>query len=54
MTDKEMFAKLLKLGAGWKVTAMKLNMEENRIDIWLETESWSKWPCAVCGPEQAI
>jgi len=54
MTDKEMFAKLLKLGTGWKVTEVKLNMEEKTIDIWLETESWSKWPCAICGKEHKI
>jgi len=54
MTEKEMFAKLLQLGAEWKITEVKLNMDENRIDIWLGTESWSKWPCAVCGIEQAV
>ena len=54
MTDKEMFAKLLKLDTGWKVREVRLNMNENRIDIWLETEAGLKWPCADCGMKQGI
>jgi transposase len=49
MKDIDLYTALLKLGTGWKVTEVKLDMAAKRVDVRVEAIRERKWHCAVCG-----
>jgi transposase len=49
MKDTELYAKLLGLKHPWSIAEVKLDLEKNRVDLWLKDASGVKYPCAVCG-----
>ena len=48
MQDTELYARLLRLGPGWRVSRVDLSMEKDRIDVWVETSEGGTWRCADC------
>ena len=44
----ELYARLLSLGAGWRVNRVELDMERDRIDVWVETREGGAWACPEC------
>ena len=49
MQDTELYTRLLSLGTGWRVRAVDLDMDSNRIDVWVETTGSGTWFCPECG-----
>jgi len=48
MQDTELYAKLLNLGDGWRVSRVSLDMTANRIDVWVETTGNGRRICPEC------
>lgn len=48
MQDTELYARLLSLGSGWRVSKVELDMAKDRIDVWVETTEGGKWLCPEC------
>ena len=49
MQDTELYARLLSLGPGWRVSKVDLDMDRDRIDVWVETTGSGTWLCPECG-----
>jgi len=47
--DTELYAALLKLRHPWRVREVKLDLAEERVDVWLEHAEGEKWTCPECG-----
>ena len=49
MRDAELYQTILGLSEPWSVGRVQLDVDVQRVDIWVEHESGARWPCAVCG-----
>ena len=49
MEDKEMYAALLGIKHPWRVDKVKLDLNRNRVDVWVKEIEGLKWKCPVCG-----
>src|SRR5215831_17216325 len=49
MKDTELYAALLKLGAGWVVREVRLDVAAERVDVWIEEAAEARWSCPECG-----
>jgi transposase len=48
MQDTELYEKLLKLKHPWRVTQVKLDTANDRVDVWVEDYPGIKWDCPEC------
>ncbi len=48
MHDTELYRRILGLEAPWSVTEVKLNVKEERVDIWVGHKEGIHWPCPEC------
>lgn len=48
MQDTELYTRLLRLGKGWRVSEVRLDMGKDRVDIWVETVEGGEWKCSEC------
>ncbi len=48
MQDTELYMRLLSLGQGWRVREVTLDMDANRVDVWVETTEGGTWCCPEC------
>jgi transposase len=48
MQDTELYEKLLGLTNPWRVTKVKLDTADNRVDVWVEDYPGIKWDCPEC------
>jgi transposase len=48
MRDTQLYRQILGLSEPWFVSRVELNMEEQRVDVFVEHRSDAKWNCAVC------
>lgn len=48
MHDTELYANLLNLGAGWRVSKVDVDMTKDRVDVWVETTEGGAWACPEC------
>lgn len=51
MRDTELYYHLLGLKEPWVVSEMKLDVTEQRVDVWVEHPKGLQWPCPECGVE---
>lgn len=51
MRDTELYRHLLGLVDPWTVTEVKLSIEEQRVDVWVDHPGSLRWPCPECGKE---
>lgn len=49
MKDTELYTKLLGLKHPWSIAEVKLDIDKNRVDLWLKDAPGVKHPCAKCG-----
>ena len=49
MRDTELYQRILGLEQPWSVTDVELNVDEGRVDIWVDHEPGVSWPCPACG-----
>lgn len=49
MEDKELYTALLGIKHPWRVDKVKLDLPNNRIDVWVTEIEGLKWKCPVCG-----
>ncbi|MEW6746764.1 MAG: helix-turn-helix domain-containing protein [Planctomycetota bacterium] len=49
MRDTELYTKLLGIQPPWQVMEVRLNLADERVDVWVEEEPKTRFPCAVCG-----
>ena len=49
MEDKELYATLLGIKHPWRVDKVKLDMDKNRVDVWVAEIKGIQWKCPVCG-----
>lgn len=54
MRDKKLYRHLLGLNPPWFVSKVELNVEEQRVDVWVDHKSGIKWPCPVCERPSSI
>lgn len=48
MEDTTLYAMLLGLTPPWRVTRVQVNLDSQRIDVWVEEAPGTKFPCAAC------
>lgn len=51
MRDTELYRHLLGLVEPWTVTEVRLSIEEQRVDVWVDHPGSLRWPCPECGEE---
>ena len=51
MQDKELYQQVLGLASPWVVGRVELNVEEQRVDVFVEHDSRVKWRCPQCDRE---
>lgn len=51
MRDTELYYHLLGLKEPWVVSEIKLDVTEQRVDVWVEHPKGLQWPCPECGVE---
>ena len=49
MTDNELYQQILGLAAPWAVRSVKLNVQEERIDVLVEHARGTLFECPECG-----
>jgi transposase len=49
MQDKELYRYLLGLEKPWSVKTVKLNLKDQRVDVWAAHDEGVRWPCPECG-----
>ena len=49
MHDRELYRHLLGLTDPWTVTEVKLDVSEQRVDVWVDHPRGLKWKCPECG-----
>lgn len=54
MQDTELYARLLGVGPGWRVSKVDLDMAHDRVDVWVETTEGGTWTCPECKTAGAI
>jgi transposase len=54
MTEKEVFRMALGLEAPWMVKSIEFSVEKKQLDITLDFEKGSRFPCPVCGSPCAV
>jgi transposase len=48
MRDSELYRQILGLEAPWSVTSVDLNVEKERVDVWVGHKPGKLWPCPKC------
>jgi transposase len=48
MRDSELYRQILGLEASWSVTSVDLNVEKERVDVWVGHKPGKLWPCPKC------
>jgi transposase len=48
MQDTQLYAMLLGLKAPWHVTKVEVDMDRERVDVWVEEEKGTVFPCSKC------
>ena len=48
MRDSELYRQILGLEAPWSVTCVDLNVEKERVDVWVGHKRGKLWPCPKC------
>lgn len=51
MSDTDLYRHLLGLEDPWFVCEVKLDIKEQRVDVWVEHPKGLQWPCPECGAE---
>ena len=54
MEDTELYAMLLGIKFPWKISRVHLDMELNRVDVWIAEAPGTKFPCAVCTQQAPV
>jgi len=54
MEDTELYAALLGLRHSWRVGKVQLNLEINRVDVWVEEVAGVRWKCPECRREVSV
>jgi transposase len=54
MQDTELYEKLLKLKHPWRVTKVKLDTANDRVDVWVEDYPGTKWDCPECKVKASV
>ena len=54
MQATELYKHLLGLEKPWFVSDIKLNIKEQRIDVWVDHPKGMTWPCPSCGHEHSL
>jgi len=49
MQDTELYRYLLGIEAPWTVEKVKLDLVNQRVDVWASHEEDLRWPCPGCG-----
>lgn len=49
MRDVELYQRILGLSEPWSVARVELNVDDQRVDIWVEHEASVRWSCPTCG-----
>jgi transposase len=49
MQDAELYRYLLGIEPPWMVDRIKLDLENQRVDVWASHEEGLRWPCPECG-----
>jgi len=48
MEDKALYTKILGIQSPWEITGIDLNIEQARVDIYVEWPGGTEAPCPVC------
>jgi len=51
MRDTTLYQHLLGIESPWSVSKVELDIENQRVDVWVEHPKEIKWPCPECGAE---
>ncbi len=54
MEDTQFYTMLLGIKLPWRVTKVQVDMDLNRVDVWVEEVKGAKFPCAVCKQESPV
>ena len=54
MEDTQLYTMLLGIKAPWRVTKVKVDMGQGRVDVWIEEAQGTKFLCAVCKQEAPV
>ena len=54
MRDKELYRHLLGLSAPWVVAHVELKVAEQQVDVFVEHQERSAWPCPQCGVDAPL
>ena len=54
MQDADLFRRILGVELPWTVARVDLNAKEQRIDVWLEHEGGTSFPCPLCGKKRPL
>ena len=49
MKDTELYAALLGVRPPWRIREVRLDLEADRVDVWMEEAAEAKWSCPACG-----
>jgi transposase len=47
--DTELYAALLGVRPPWRIREVRLDLEADRVDVWMEEAAEAKWSCPACG-----
>ena len=54
MRDTELYRQLLGLVAPWTVADVKLDVAQQRVDIWVQHADGTRFLCPECGEAQSV
>jgi transposase len=54
MEDKELYRHVLGLEKPWRVDKVRLDIRQERVDIWAVHEEGQRWPCPECGIDLSV
>ncbi len=54
MEDKELYRHVLGLEKPWRVDRVKLDIRQERVDVWVVHEERQRWPCPECGIDLSV
>jgi len=54
MEDKELYGHVLGLEKPWPVDRVKLDIRQERVEVWVIHEEGQRWPCPECGIELSV
>jgi transposase len=49
MRDTELYRHLLDIQEPWRVERVELQVDEKRVDVWVDHDKGVQWPCPECG-----